>query len=178
MMRRILLAEEERRLAAPKDASGAPTGPLYGFLSELVSERRLDGLERVPDERREIYRAGDYLFHVSLLNRLNHPFRVPPAAPELEPRLGTRFEAWGWPADPADTALVLYFASTSGLLLQGENGAIAGPNEFPADAFTKASPLEIVTTSHSDRWLEVFVLPRSGSDSVRRRRRSAAGDGR
>ncbi len=161
MMESILRAEEERRLHPPAAASG-PNGAIYGYLSELVAEGRLTGLAPQPDPRVEIYRAGDYLFHVSLLTKLNRPFRLPPQDRSSEPRFGARFEAWAWPAEPGDSQLVLYFASTGGTLLQGENGVAAGAGDFPGDRFSSESPLQQHERAgaRDTRWLEVFALSR------------------
>jgi hypothetical protein len=161
----ILRAEEERRLhpaGAPAGASGDAAAPIYGYLSELIAEGRLTGLTSVPDSRIERYRAGGYFFHVSLLNKHNRAFRLPPANRAAEPRFGARFEAWGWPADPADSQLVLYFGSTSGTLLQGENGSGGSTGDFPGDSFTSESPLQQHEREgeRDTRWIEVFQLER------------------
>ena len=158
VMEAILRAEEDRRVHPPAASNGA----IYGFLSELVAEGRIGGLVAQPDPRVEIYRAGDYYFHVSLMTKLNRPLRLPPEDRSAEPRLGTRFEAWAWPAEAGDSQLVLYFASTGGTLLQGENGVAAGPGEFPGDRFNSESPLQQhERAGASDKvWLEVFALTR------------------
>jgi len=157
VMEAILRAEEDRRVHPPAASNGA----IYGFLSELVAEGRLGGLVAQPDPRVEIYRAGDYFFHVSLMTKLNRPLRRPEDR-ATEPRSGTRFEAWAWPAEAGDSQLVLYFASTGGTLLQGENGVAAGPGEFPGDRFNSESPLQQhERAGASDKvWLEVFALTR------------------
>ncbi|HET6163201.1 MAG TPA: hypothetical protein VFG37_06005 [Planctomycetota bacterium] len=159
VMESILRAEEERRLHPPAGANGA----IYAYLSGLLSEGRLQGLSPVSDPRLEIYRAGDYCFHVSLLTRLNRPLRVPSDPGTAEPRFGARFEAWAWPAEPGDSQLVLYFASTGGTLLQGENGMSAGPGDFPGDRFSSENPLQQHERAggRDTRWLEVFALTRS-----------------
>lgn len=159
----ILRAEEERRLhPAHPAAAGDAAAPIYGYLSELIAEGRLTGLTAVPDSRIERYRAGDYFFHVSLLNKHNRAFRLPPENRAAEPRFGARFEAWGWPADPADSQLVLYFGSTSGTLLQGENGSGSPTGDFPGDAFISESPLQQHEREgeRDTRWIEVFALER------------------
>src|SRR6185295_560537 len=91
----ILRAEQERRIHPP----GARDLPKHAYLSELIAENRIGDLVPVPDPRLEIYRSGDYLFHVSLLTRLNSPRRVPPAEGNVEAQFGDRFEVWAWPAD-------------------------------------------------------------------------------
>lgn len=170
----ILKAEEERRLhpesgtgsgagsGAAGAAAGDPSASIYGYLSELIAEGRLTGLVPAPDSRIERYRAGGYFFHVSLLNKHNRAFRLPPADRAAEPRFGARFEAWGWPADPSDSQLVLYFGSTSGTLLQGENGSGSTTGDFPGDAFTAESPLQQHEREgeRDTRWIEVFALER------------------
>jgi len=158
VMESILRAEEERRLHPPAVSNGA----IYGYLSELVAEGRLPGLTPLADPRVEIFRAGDYLFHVSLLTRLNRPLRLPPPDRAAEPRFGARFEAWAWPAEPGDSQLVLYFASTGGTLLQGENGIAAGPGDFPGDRFSSENPLQEHERggARDTRWIEVFALTR------------------
>jgi len=158
VMESILRAEEARRLHPPASANDA----IYGYLSELIAEGRLTGLTSIADPRVEIYRAGDYLFHVSLLTRLNRPLRVPQGS-AAEPRFGARFEAWAWPAEPGDSQLVLYFASTGGTLLQGENGVASGPGDFPGDRFTAENPVQQHERAgaRDTRWLEVFALTRS-----------------
>ena len=157
----ILRAEEERRLH-PAGATGDAAAPIYGYLSELIAEGRLTGLTPVADSRIERYRAGGYFFHVSLLNKHNRAFRLPPPDRAAEPRFGARFEAWGWPADPSESQLVLYFASTSGTLLQGENGSGSTSGDFPGDAFTSESPLQQHEHDgeRDTRWIEVFELER------------------
>lgn len=157
-MKQIVLAEEERRLHPPRGANGQ----IYGYLSELAADGALTGFEPVADLRLDLFRADGYLFHVSLLNRLNHPFRLPPADRAAEPRFGVRFEAWAWPEDPEDTQLVLFFASTGGTLLQGENGGYAGIGDFPGDAFAGEGPLQQHERdgAKDTRWLEVFQLDR------------------
>ena len=162
VMESILRAEEERRLHPPAGANG-PNGAIYAYLSGLLAEGRLQGLSPVADPRLEIYRAGDYFFHVSLLTRLNRPLRVPTDPGASEPRFGARFEAWAWPAEPGDSQLVLYFASTGGTLLQGENGMSAGPGDFPGDRFSSENPLQQHERAggRDTRWLEVFALTRS-----------------
>jgi hypothetical protein len=162
MMIAILRAEEERRLHPASGAAGDAAAPIYGYVSELIAEGRLTGLTAVPDSRLERYRAGGYFFHVSLLNKHNRAFRLPPADRAAEPRFGARFEAWGWPADPSDSQLVLYFASTSGALLQGENGSGSATSDFPGDAFTTESPLQQHERQgdRDTRWIEVFELER------------------
>jgi hypothetical protein len=158
----ILRAEEERRLHPASAAAGDASASIYGYLSELIAEGRLTGLTPVPDSRIERYRAGGYFFHVSLLNKHNRAFRLPPADRAAEPRFGARFEAWGWPADPSDSQLVLYFGSTSGTLLQGENGTGGTTGDFPGDAFTAESPLQQHEREgeRDTRWIEVFALER------------------
>jgi hypothetical protein len=158
----ILRAEEERRLHPASAAAGDASASIYGYLSELIAEGRLTGLTPVPDSRIERYRAGGYFFHVSLLNKHNRAFRLPPADRAAEPRFGARFEAWGWPADPSDSQLVLYFGSTSGTLLQGENGTGSTTGDFPGDAFTAESPLQQHEREgeRDTRWIEVFALER------------------
>jgi hypothetical protein len=58
---------------------------------------------------------------------------------------------------------VLYFASTGGTLLQGENGMSAGPGDFPGDRFSSENPLQQHERAggRDTRWLEVFALTRS-----------------
>jgi hypothetical protein len=163
-MESILRAEEERRVhpaSNPTSTSGA-NSQIYGYLSELIAEGRLTGLTPVPDSRIERYRAGGYYFHVSLLNKLGHPFRTAPPDRSADLRFGARFEAWGWPADPADSQLVIYFGSTSGTLLQGENGSAIGAGDFPGDAFAAESPLQQHEREgdRDTRWIEVFTLDR------------------
>jgi hypothetical protein len=168
VMESILRAEEERRLhpvSGGPEANKAPAaadGQIYGYLSDLIAEGRLSGLTPAPDSRIERYRAGGYYFHVSLLNKDKRPIRLPPRDRASEPRLGIRFEAWGWPADPADSQLVLYFASTSGTLLQGENGTGSATGDFPGDSFTTESPLQQHEHEgeRDTRWIEVFELER------------------
>lgn len=168
VMESILRAEEERRLHPPAggssrgNSSAAPTDQIYGYLSDLIAEGRLSGLTPVPDSRIERYRAGGYCFHVSLLNKDKRPIRLPPTDRATEPRLGVRFEAWGWPADPGDSQLVIYFASTSGTLLQGENGTGSTTGDFPGDGFTTESPLQQHERDgeRDMRWIEVYELER------------------
>jgi len=153
MAERILRAEESRRLDPPADARLKP----YEFLGALVSERRIDGLEPVASAERDLWRAGGYLFHVRLLNRLGRPIPRRPADSQAEPGLGSDFELWAWPAERQDVVLALYFGSDAGFLLQGENGAHAGQDAHPEDA-SATSPAREVERSESGATREWITL--------------------
>jgi len=134
----ILRAELARAAAPPPDAAIAP----YEFLATLVAEGRVSGLTRVAGGARDLWRAGDYLFHVRLLNKLDRPLLRPPDDLRAEPGLGLKFELWAWPAERHQTSLALFFASTSGFLLQGDNGLHAGTRARPEEG--DASPVRDV----------------------------------
>lgn len=151
MAEQILRAEIARQKSPPPGARIAP----YEYLSTLVAERRVDGLEPVTVADRDCWRAGAYLFHVRLLNKLRRPLALPPADPGQEPELGQRFELWAWPADPEDVALALFFGSQSGYLLQGENGNAAGHDARPEDAGTPMQKLSAETGANDD-WITLL----------------------
>ncbi len=154
----LLRAEEARRLTPPGDSAIAP----YGFLANLVAERRVTGLVRVAATDRDLWSAGGYVFHVRLLNQLGRPLAAPPADPASEPGLGLKFELWAWPADAASTTLALFFGSQAGYLLQGDNGAHAGLDARPEDAFSE-SPLREVEQSRDgagDQWITLVNIRR------------------
>ena len=147
VMEQILRAEETRRRASAADRAACP----YAYLGTLVQEGQVQGLSAVPSSRgRDRWQASGYVFQVQLLNALGRPFAMPPSDRSAEPTLGQRFDAWAWPADPEQDSLVLYFASSAGYLLQGDNGSIAG-----ADAPTPTlDPLkELEREGESNRWL-------------------------
>ncbi|MSR47438.1 MAG: hypothetical protein EXS13_10300 [Planctomycetes bacterium] len=150
---RILEAQFERAGKEPK--SGTPRS--FAFLGRLVDEGRLLGLERVVASERDLWRAGDYLFHVRLLNQLDRPIVREPADPSSEPGLGLEFELWAWPADQHSTSLALFFGSDAGNLLQGDNGTHAGLRARPEDG--SPSPqnllLEEVPDGANSTWIVV-----------------------
>jgi hypothetical protein len=154
---RILRAQRERRASPPPRATIAP----YEYLSALVAEGRVDGLVPVDaDPHRELFRAGAYLFHVRLLNRLGRPLPRRPADPAAEPGLGNDFELWAWPADPGAGVLPVLFASDAGYLLQGDNGSFAGPEARPEDV--TPGPLQVLEARSprgaTDQWIMLLHL--------------------
>ena len=148
MAEKILRAELARQQSPPPGARVAP----YEYLSALVDERRIDGLERAVVADRDCWRAGAYLFHVRLLNKIGWPLAMPPAEPAKEPEFGQRFELWAWPAESADVALGLFFASQGGYLLQGENGKFAGPQARPDNGGSPLQKLNEMTGANDD-WI-------------------------
>ncbi len=153
----ILRAELER-------AGGAPTADsdrCYGFLATLVAEGRVRGLERVEAGERDVWRGGDYLFHVRLLNPLQRPILAPPADVAAEPGLGLDFELWAWPAERRATTRALFFASDAGYLLQGDNGVHAGLRARPESSDPPPSRLlESAPGGANGRWVAVAQLRR------------------
>jgi hypothetical protein len=148
----ILKAEIERAGPAPE----ADGDRCYAFLSTLVAEGRVRGLERVEAGEREVWRGGDYLFHVRLLNPLRRPILAPPADAGAEPGLGLDFELWAWPAERRATTLALFFGSDAGFLLQGDNGLHAGLRARPESADPPPSRLlENSPAGANSRWVAV-----------------------
>lgn len=133
---RILAAEKERFAERARGAPAPGSDPLgpYAFLATLVAEKRVAGLVQVAaSEERDLWRNDHYVFHVRLLNKLGRPLAKRPERPEEEPGLGAEFELWAWPLERRSTSLALFFASDSGMLLQGDNGAFAGWRARPED---------------------------------------------
>ncbi len=155
---RILRAQKERATGRSRAPGDDPIGP-FAFLSTLVDEKRVDGLVRVATSaERDLWRNDHYVFHIRLLNKLGRPLARRPERPEEEPGLGSEFELWAWPLDRKATSLALFFASDSGMLLQGDNGAFAGWRARPEDV----SPLPPVTLERDpeldgagDQWIVV-----------------------
>jgi hypothetical protein len=142
-------AEESLR-RAKAGTSGANTP--YEFLAQLVAEGRVHGLERVADSERDVWRGGGYLFHVVLPNQLGRPIGKAPSDPTSEPGLGGTFQLWAWPADRDEPVLALYFANSSGYLLQGDNGSFAGLDARPEEA--GASPVQQLDTKVANsQWI-------------------------
>ena len=108
----IMLAQEEFRLARgnPKD------GVIYSDMPALIDQQSLMGFTKTVEEN--TYAKDGYLFRVAVL---------PSAQPGSQgPRLGQRYQLWAWPQDERHISMVLYFGSSAGFLIQGENGEAAG----------------------------------------------------
>ncbi|MBM4014641.1 MAG: hypothetical protein FJ293_06730 [Planctomycetes bacterium] len=148
----ILRAQFDRAGAAPS----ADTARSYAFLATLVAEGRIRGLEPVAGGERDLWRGGDYLFHVRLLNPLQRPILAPPADAAAEPGLGLDFELWAWPAERRATTGALFFASDAGYLLQGDNGLHAGVRARPESVDPPPSRLlESAPGGANQRWVAV-----------------------
>jgi hypothetical protein len=129
-MTQILQAQERRRQEF--EAEGRTESAPYAFLGALLQEQRIEGLVEVHPKgearassdldppQRQVFEKNGYYFHLRLRDRWGLAF-VHPDQEEAEPSVGQRYECWAWPADSSASRLVLYFASSAGYLIQGEN---------------------------------------------------------
>lgn len=155
IMQQILEAQEARREERQDDPvrGQAP----YCFLSELIAEQRLGGpLEAAPDStpERELIVAAGYVFVVRLIDQYGLRYTGPEDRSD-EPSIGQRYEAWAWPLAEDSVRLVIYFASSSGWLIQGENlSQLTGLRASPPSE----NPLrDISEHPHgSNRWIQLY----------------------
>lgn len=152
----IMRAEEAHRLAY----RGSDDSPPSVSLDELMAEGRLAGFQPVPSPgHASLHQRDGYLFRVELL-----PFAEDKGT---RPRLGQRYRLWSWPAQREHVGLVLYYGSSDGYLVQGENGEAWGsdpnlPDRTPSQAIMDATGPQ--PTGDARRWRPLLSIrePASG----------------